>query len=286
MRMTTEALHSLQREIIALFENHEHYEGFAKLQQHAFFTGYQALKEEFIYNDLKGTELKRLQQRLYLVIDDCISQEIARLQASHLPEQTEEERIDQAEMWYKKGNDTTDLEAQISAYNETIALNSNHKEAYLNRGLAKDGLGKYKEAIEDYNKAIALKSDYAVAYYNRGNAEYSLGNYQKAIDDYSKAIVLKSDHTNAYNNRGLAKKYLGKYQEAIDDYNNVIALKPDNSNAFWNRALAYADLKNKQGVLDSLREAIRLNTPHKEKAKNLSSFAWLRGDSDFQALVW
>ena len=34
-----------------------------------------------------------------------------------------------------------------------------------------------------YNRAIEIKPDYAEAYYNRGNAYNGLGNYKQAIED-------------------------------------------------------------------------------------------------------
>ena len=53
----------------------------------------------------------------------------------------------------------------------TIRLKPDYATAYYNRGIAKDDLGQYFDAIADYDIAIRLKPDYATAYYNRGIVE-------------------------------------------------------------------------------------------------------------------
>ena len=53
-------------------------------------------------------------------------------------------------------------------------------------------------------KAIDLNSEHANAYNNRGNAYVNKGEIDAAIQDYTKAIDLNSEHANAYYNRGVA----------------------------------------------------------------------------------
>ena len=61
----------------------------------------------------------------------------------------------------------------IAAYTQVIRLKLNHvvPGVYNNRGLAKDKLKRYFDAITDYDIAIRLKPDYAYAYINRGCCE-------------------------------------------------------------------------------------------------------------------
>ena len=51
-----------------------------------------------------------------------------------------------------------------------IVLNSNHSNAYNNRGLAYSNKGNFERAIQDYNKAIELAPESVYAYSNRGVA--------------------------------------------------------------------------------------------------------------------
>ena len=67
-----------------------------------------------------------------------------------------------------------------------------------------EGLGNYRQAIEDLNRVIEIRPDYAEAYINRGAAYNGLGNYKQAIEDYDRAIKIKLDFVEAYYNRGVA----------------------------------------------------------------------------------
>ena len=48
-------------------------------------------------------------------------------------------------------------------------------EAYNNRGVAKDALGRYESAIADYDEAIRLQPDFSKAYNNRGGRQGRVG---------------------------------------------------------------------------------------------------------------
>lgn len=62
---------------------------------------------------------------------------------------------------------------------------------YLQRGIEKARLGKYKEAIEDFDQVIKFDPEHAEAYKNRGRALAALGKYKEAEKDFDKAIELK-----------------------------------------------------------------------------------------------
>ena len=71
--------------------------------------------------------------------------------------------------------------------------------------------------ISDYNQQIALNPSDAIAYRNRGNAYYRLGNSQKAISDYDRAIALNPQDADAYYNSGLVYIILGKKKKLRAD---------------------------------------------------------------------
>ena len=83
-------------------------------------------------------------------------------------------------------------------------------EAYCYRGLAKNRLGLYKEAIEDLNRAIFNDSQYDKAYHNRGIANMNLGQYKAALKDFEQALVFnpKLDE---------ARKHRADVKELIED---------------------------------------------------------------------
>ena len=47
-------------------------------------------------------------------------------------------------------------EKAIEYFNEAIKLDSKKTDYFLNRGLAKNGLGLFKESIKDFEKAIKI----------------------------------------------------------------------------------------------------------------------------------
>ena len=90
----------------------------------------------------------------------------------------------------------------ITLFDHTLKVTDNNWYIYYNRGAVYNGLGNYKQAIDDCSRAIEIKPGYAEAYNNRGNAYDGLGNYSQAIEDYGRAIKIKPGYAGAYFNRG------------------------------------------------------------------------------------
>ena len=161
-------------------------------------------------------------------------------------------------------------EKGLSVLNKAIDLRPDYVEAYNNRGVAKNLLGKHKDALADYDTAIRLKSDYVEAYRNRGTAKSFLGRHKDAITDYNKAIQLKSDDPTVYDNRGSAKRFLGKHQEAIVDYDMAIRLKPDYTKAYAHRGHANRTLGKYEEAFEDYDKLIDLQ-PHYAEAYDYRS---------------
>ena len=150
-------------------------------------------------------------------------------------------------------------EDAIAAYDQAIRLKPDLAEAYNNRGVAKDKLGRHEDAIADHDQAIRLKPDLAKAYNNRGVAKDELGRHEDAIADHNQAIRLKPDFAEAYYNRGIAKDELSRHEDAITDYDEAIQLKPDYADAYIRRG----DTKIRLGRIDEARQDF-------EKARDLA----------------
>lgn len=155
---------------------------------------------------------------------------------------------------------------QISIWHDSITLWSyevklfpNAAIAYLNRGLAYDGLGKHDQAIRDYNKCIELDQNFAKAYSNRGIIYSRLGDYWSAIKDFDNALMRDPLYENAYFNRGLTYVYLDDYDQAIKDYNMAIKLNPQNPKNYNNRGKINFMLGNYQDAIADYNIAIKLN---------------------------
>ncbi|NUL83337.1 MAG: hypothetical protein HUU60_11535 [Armatimonadetes bacterium] len=135
--------------------------------------------------------------------------------------------------------------------------------AYLNRGVARNGLQQFGAAVADCGEAIelmkalrkafeesrqpwpaAFQNDLARAYMNRGNAKQGLQQFDAAIEDCGEAIKLmkalrkafeesrqpwpaafQNDLARAYLNRGNAQQGLQQFGAAIADYDKAIQIR-------------------------------------------------------------
>ena len=92
----------------------------------------------------------------------------------------------------------------------------------LNRGLARERLGRREDALADFSAAIDAKvlppPDAARALFDRGVTQDELGHTTKAIADYSAAIAVVPRYATALNNRGNAYRRTLQFEPARADY--------------------------------------------------------------------
>ena len=160
------------------------------------------------------------------------------------------------------------VEKTFSAYDKAIALKPDLWEAYYNRGLARNDLNQYKEAIANFNKVIALNPDFVKAYVVRGYTKERLGEHQTAIDDFDKAIALGLNSAEIYYYRAIAKNKLRQHDIAIPDYDKAIALKPDFVEAYNIRGFSWDKLGQHNEAIADYTEAIRLKSDYAEAYAN------------------
>ena len=84
-----------------------------------------------------------------------------------------------------------------------MIANSNSSADCFVSGLSAVDANNYHLAVDEFTKAIQLDSQHGEAYFNRGLAHYFLNKQNESLSDYSKAIELDSQDSDAYNGRGL-----------------------------------------------------------------------------------
>lgn len=95
----------------------------------------------------------------------------------------------------------------IALYNRILELDPENATASFNIGFIHlEYFGQYEEAIAWFSNAIDHLPYYHQAFYNRGLAQESLGRVDFAIDDYSQALKFKPDYTSAALAKGRALK--------------------------------------------------------------------------------
>ena len=75
------------------------------------------------------------------------------------------------EFYYKKK-----YEKSIECFDKALEIDSKDADAWNNKGLAPDNLGKYNQAIECYDKALEIDPKNATAWNSKGLALDNLGN--------------------------------------------------------------------------------------------------------------
>ncbi|MEM9264173.1 MAG: tetratricopeptide repeat protein [Cyanobacteria bacterium P01_F01_bin.13] len=125
---------------------------------------------------------------------------------------------DEPALWSNRGNvrvSQNKIEAAISDYDRSIALNPLQPDSYLNRGAAYEAIGKWHQAINDYNRVLKLSPDDPAAYNNRGNAKGGQGDWNSALKDYEKSITIQPSFSLGYANYGIALFEVGQYTKSL-----------------------------------------------------------------------
>jgi tetratricopeptide (TPR) repeat protein len=157
----------------------------------------------------------------------------------------------------------------IAQFTEAINLDANNAGALTNRGIAKQELGQYKEAIEDFDQAIKVAKtfkDKELAYYNMGITHTAMAMFPEAIADYDEALKLDNQDFEAYLNRGAMKANLSQHFEAAKDFGEAIKLRPDDPKPYIWRAYSSLQYGFPKQALNDLTKAENLSPEFKNSA--------------------
>ena len=125
------------------------------------------------------------------------------------------------------------FEYVIEKCNEYLNLNSDLAFLYNYRGLCKNNLGLYEEAIKDFDISIELNKkvenipyatnkDLADAYYYKGLAKNNLKKYNEAIEYFEKSLKFEPAYwLIVHYNIGVSKINLGEYEESIKNFDII-----------------------------------------------------------------
>jgi len=193
---------------------------------------------------------------------------------------------DYHEAWYNRGIALDDLgrfEEVIASYDQALKFKPDYHLAWNNRGIALDDLGRFEEAIASYDQALKFKPDYHEAWYNRGSALGNLGRFEEVIASYDQALKFKPDYHLAWNNRGIALDDLGRFEEAIASYDQALKFKPDFHQAWSNRGYALDELGCFEETITSYDQALKFKPDFHQAWYNKACCYALQGNIE-QAL--
>jgi tetratricopeptide (TPR) repeat protein len=150
----------------------------------------------------------------------------------------------QAEFFYLQGDDQFkkgNFQSAIAYFTTAITLNSNYKQAYMDRGLARRKIEDHEGAIKDFEVVVKLdpESHYALnnlcaeKWISAMEVEPISTRIQElylAFDYCKKSINLEKDYPNSYVNAGSIKLEIARagnyrsYSEAIKYFENAASL--------------------------------------------------------------
>lgn len=127
------------------------------------------------------------------------------------------------------GESDVAFEATCTMALETELLNVRDRAGtYVNRGILKLRRKQFGAAQGDFDYAIKAKPDLGEAYINRGAAAVGAGRFADGLADMNKALELGVDEPEkAYFNRALAYEGLDDLKSAYFDYRKAVELKPE-----------------------------------------------------------
>jgi tetratricopeptide (TPR) repeat protein len=152
-------------------------------------------------------------------------------------------RASRASLQFELGNllvAAKEYEAAVASFDQALKIKPDDHQAWYNRGIALDDLGRLEEAVASYDQALQFKPDDHQAWYNRGIALDDLGRLEEAVASYDQALNFKPDSHQVWYNRGIALRKLGRLEEAVASYDQALNFKPDYHEAWYNKAYSYA----------------------------------------------
>jgi tetratricopeptide (TPR) repeat protein len=176
-----------------------------------------------------------------------------------LPQVPQPTATESPEHWYRQGNSALNRQQFVEAlrcYDQAIALRSHYPQAWINRGLAFNGLKLPQEAEASLKQAIALDPGLARAYLNLGLLYHEQGNYPQALDSYTQALACKPDYPEACNNQGVTLQLCQRYPEALASYDAAIRLRPNYASAHANRGVVLHELERFAEAVAACDQAI------------------------------
>jgi tetratricopeptide (TPR) repeat protein len=140
-----------------------------------------------------------------------------------------------AELYWRRGYEyfrTKQYNLAILDYNKTILKDSsfNYAQVLADRGLSKEMLGMFEDAISDFSKAIAysftqdtsIPQGFEKYYSYRGRIKFRLGDTTNAILDLDSSLNWWPQFYHARKFRAMLLAATGQYQKAMDDYNFLL----------------------------------------------------------------
>jgi len=158
----------------------------------------------------------------------------------------------------------------IVEFGQSISINPNNLDAFVNRGGTYQRIQQWDNSIEDYNHAIRIFPRYEF-FYGRGTAYRKKGNLDLAKQDFEKVLTLHRNDSYAIEQlkemadecfqRGYKYFNDGLFDQAIFEFSQSISFEPKNLNAYELRGATYQRKLQWDKSIEDYNQAIKID-PH------------------------
>jgi tetratricopeptide (TPR) repeat protein len=182
--------------------------------------------------------------------------------------------------WYDKGvllNKIGKQEDAIICYEKAIEISPQYTKAWYNKGNILYRLNRFYEALDCYDHVIKNDSYYAEAWHNKGLALYGMENFSDAIDCFDKVIALDPLDQEGWNTKGFALYYLGDYALSVDCFDKVIQLDAYPYDSWNDKGVALAELGDYDKAINSFEEATDLDSRYSKAWYNAGNVLAYQG---------
>jgi lipoprotein NlpI len=149
-----------------------------------------------------------------------------------------------------------------AGFSELIRLSPDNAAAYMNRGVALQGMKEHRRAIGDFDRAIVtgfkLDSHLAAARFSRGVSWKLLGDFDRAAADYGQALAINPRFSPVHEELGVLASFGHDFDAAIGHLNRAIRLSPRNASHYKTRGLAYFNRGSFAAAETDLRYAVNI----------------------------
>ena len=148
-------------------------------------------------------------------------------------------------------------EEALDSFDQALQFKPNDHEAWYNRGIVLNSLGRNEEAINSFDQFLAIKPDDHQAYHARGFVLDSLDRYEEAINSFDKSINIKPDQREIWNSRGITLFKLERSEEALASFDRALEIQPENHKTWYSRGLLLYVLGRDEEAIASYDRALQ-----------------------------
>jgi tetratricopeptide (TPR) repeat protein len=156
-------------------------------------------------------------------------------------------------------------ETSAQLYEQVVALDPNHMEAWNALGYDYGKLGQQQKEEAALRKALALDPAARWAHYNLGNVLMAQKKYDEAISEYQKEIETKSNNSLVHLNLGRVYVLSGQPEKAIPELQTAATLMPTSAAVQFNLGLAYAKTGRPEKAAEAFNRSVELEPTAERK---------------------